>query len=1288
MPSTYTLNNGIELIATGEQSGTWGDTTNVNLALIDTALDGQVTITLASAGSSGSPNALPISDGSASNGRNRLVIFDDGGDLGATAFVQLTPNDAEKIVYIRNNLSGGRAITLFQGTYNASNDYEVPAGTTAVVFFNGGGAGAVAANVFNNAFFDSLRLGGVSVTAILDEDNMASDSATALATQQSIKAYVDAQVGANNELSEILANGNTSGGNNIQMTTTDEVQFRDTALKISSSVDGQLDIAADVELEIVAPTLDINASTAVTIDTTTMTMTGSVNVVGDLDVDNLNINGNSIISTNTDGNIALTPNGTGEVDISKVDIDGGTIDGTVIGGSTPAAISGTTGAFSSSGFPVVINSTNNNLFKLALQDTAATVGYIGASSAAAFAVGSSAAAELFRVSSTGSVGIGTTDFAVGKLAVDGDISINASTAGRFTWNNSGAYLNWIESDGVSGNNFVRFGVENAERLRITSTGSVGIGTSSPASKLEVASGNLTVSGDAITTVGQIDLIRRGILSSGAGVGIINFQGYSTGTTVQTGAKIQAEGAGTWTSTSTPANVLFYTTPSASTSPAERMRITSAGSVGIGTNSPNEQVEISFTDSAVSLRVNSENAGTSASNYSEIQLADVGTVRAYWRNFRDGSGQTAFSYNDHLSFQQLGTERVRITSTGSVGIGTSSPNGKLDVSDGAYVLSNGTTYIGGMGKGTGIIGAGANDVGITTAVAASNLVFGTVNTERMRIDASGNVGIGTVPFSWGANNRALQVQGAALSRNDSVDAVLNLSNNAYRDSTSNWFYGTSFAASLYQQGLVVPGHVWFTAPSGTADGALTWQERMRITDAGSVGIGTSSPARQVTINSSFPILQFTNPTTGTTSNDGLLIFQSGLDAYFSNQEAGPTIFETNNAERMRITSTGSVGIGTSSPAVKLTSQLASSGISGIPSTAAALFENSGNSDVVIAAGTSSKSRIAFGDSGDWIAGRIDYDHSDNSMRFGTAGSGERLRIDSSGNVGIGTSSPADRLVVNKGSAGTIATFTDGVNSNFVIETASLITTVGNTGGSTALAFKSANTERMRIDTSGNLLVGKTSDDFGVAGCEARPEGAIRITRNDNPIAFFNRLTSDGRIVNFYKDGTLVGNIGTAVGYPYVASASRGLHFGHSGSDSQIVPCNADGADLDNTIDLGAISIRFDDIYATNGTIQTSDRNEKQDIEALSDAEQRVAVACKDLLRKFRWKSSVEEKGDDARIHFGIIAQDLQAAFEAEGLDAGRYAMFIHSTWTDEETGEERSRMGVRYPQLLAFIIAAI
>ena len=143
-----------------------------------------------------------------------------------------------------------------------------------------------------------------------------------------------------------------------------------------------------------------------------------------------------------------------------------------------------------------------------------------------------------------------------------------------------------------------------------------------------------------------------------------------------------------------------------------------------------------------------------------------------------------------------------------------------------------------------------------------------------------------------------------------------------------------------------------------------------------------------------------------------------------------------------------------------------------------------------------------------------------------------------------------------------------------------------------------------------------------------------------------------------------------------------------SGVNLLPTDGSGAANDNTNDIGFSSFRFDDIYATNGTIQTSDRNEKQDIAELDEAERRVAVAAKGLLRKFRWISSVEEKGDDARIHFGIIAQDLQAAFEAEGLDAGRYAMFIHSTWTDEETGEERSRMGVRYSELLAFIIAAL
>jgi hypothetical protein len=149
-----------------------------------------------------------------------------------------------------------------------------------------------------------------------------------------------------------------------------------------------------------------------------------------------------------------------------------------------------------------------------------------------------------------------------------------------------------------------------------------------------------------------------------------------------------------------------------------------------------------------------------------------------------------------------------------------------------------------------------------------------------------------------------------------------------------------------------------------------------------------------------------------------------------------------------------------------------------------------------------------------------------------------------------------------------------------------------------------------------------------------------------------------------------------------------------------PCAVDGGNKDNSVDLGRSNNRFDDVYATNGSIQTSDRNEKQDIQELSEAEQRVAVVAKGLLRKFKWKESVVEKGVDARTHFGIIAQDLQDAFEAEGLDAGDYGMFTSNTWwahrgtiyevedNAPEGATKHTRLGVRYSELLAFIIATI
>ena len=166
MPSTYTTNLGIEKIATGEQSGTWGTTTNTNLDLIDEAVNGIISITLSSAGSSGSPNDLPITNGSSSNGRNKFIEFVDGGDLGGTAYVQLTPNDAEKIVHIRNSLSGSRSIIVFQGTYNASNDFEIANGADVLLKFNGGGSGATVTDVNVDLTVTGLTVTTADVTTL------------------------------------------------------------------------------------------------------------------------------------------------------------------------------------------------------------------------------------------------------------------------------------------------------------------------------------------------------------------------------------------------------------------------------------------------------------------------------------------------------------------------------------------------------------------------------------------------------------------------------------------------------------------------------------------------------------------------------------------------------------------------------------------------------------------------------------------------------------------------------------------------------------------------------------------------------------------------------------------------------------------------------------------------------------------------------------------------------------------------------------------------------------------
>lgn len=162
----------------------------------------------------------------------------------------------------------------------------------------------------------------------------------------------------------------------------------------------------------------------------------------------------------------------------------------------------------------------------------------------------------------------------------------------------------------------------------------------------------------------------------------------------------------------------------------------------------------------------------------------------------------------------------------------------------------------------------------------------------------------------------------------------------------------------------------------------------------------------------------------------------------------------------------------------------------------------------------------------------------------------------------------------------------------------------------------------------------------------------------------------------------------------------VHIGAYGANDIALAGASWIASTDNKYSLGTAGLRWSEVYAGTGTINTSDEREKQDISELDAAEKRVAVALKGLIKKFRFKDAVQSKGDGARIHVGVIAQDVMAAFQSEGLDPMRYAILCYDEWEaepeelDEEGNvtkparEAGNRYGVRYEELLAFMIAAL
>jgi hypothetical protein len=359
-------------------------------------------------------------------------------------------------------------------------------------------------------------------------------------------------------------------------------------------------------------------------------------------------------------------------------------------------------------------------------------------------------------------------------------------------------------------------------------------------------------------------------------------------------------------------------------------------------------------------------------------------------------------------------------------------------------------------------------------------------------------------------------------------------------------------------------------------------------AESLGIGTTSPFFTVAGRSSLSV----NGTSSSIlafgkggSSENYILADAGGFTIANTSATLPTRFFNNGAERMRIDSSGNVGIGTVSSAWQTTSNrralelgfagngLYSYGSGNINMSGAAYFDGAWK---YASTGISPAYYNQSGGSHSWY-----------TATTGTAGNAisfsEVMRIDSSGNVGIGTSSPDQRLTISGTTTQQIKIIATEDGTDMRVGASSFSSGSGFVGtvSNHPVTFITNNTERMRID-SGNLLIGQSTTvnpaGANISGIGLSSTGYISATRDGDFSANFNRKTSDGTIVQFNKDGSVVGSIGTSGGAVTIGKGITTLKYLDS---LDTIHPNGTGSGSDGLTSLGWSNNRFKDLYLGGG-----------------------------------------------------------------------------------------------------------
>jgi hypothetical protein len=837
---------------------------------------------------------------------------------------------------------------------------------------------------------------------------MASDSATAIATQQSIKAYVDSQVGTVDTLSEILANGNTTGANDIDVDSAQKVQFRDTAIYINSSADGQLDLVADTEIQIAATTIDVNGTLAFD----SLKGTGATTVTNILDEDNMASDSATAIATQQSIK-AYVDSQVGSFDtLAEVLAQGNTTGGTdlAVSAGDDITFTDTSKAIFGAGSDLQIYHDGSNSY-ISDQGTGdlriwADSPNIATASGNKIFFGNSGYAELYAAG--GAIRLATTNTGI---QVTGDI---ANASGDLTLDVAGDII--LDADGAD----IKLKDGGTEFARFSNTGTA-FQIYSPTSDKDIT----FVGNDGGSTVTALTLD-----ISAAGAATFN-AGATFGSDIDVTGTVTADGltvTGTLGNWSIDSQGVIQTFTRNSTNyirasdASGALRFDTGGSIGRLNIASNGDVSL-YEDTGTTPKFFWDASAES------LQLGGILPQTSAIFNLRRNGTNIEFGHGNRTS-GYYGT------------LGAQYTNGQPFIGFSCDADDSGNTFTTRGFKGNVLIGTAAGDLTFNQLTNAN--ASGQSLTERMRIDASGNVGIGCTP-DWGIQT-----------------------GNFRGSASAPVFSGTSgdgFAFDYYNGPNPYPRHgsiAVIGAGTATADMSF-WTdsgsavvERMRIDASGNVGIGSSGALTSTYLSKAF-------------------VYTAGG----ANFALGGSS-DTNDAVLSRFTS---FNISNS---------------------------NSGN---------------------------------EGSANFYGVTSIESIVVTTDSNAG--DDSGGSLLFKTKPEAGALA-------------------------------------ERMRIDASGNLLVGKSATTLSVAGTYISAAGSVGVTRASDDCLTLNRTGSDGAIASFYKDGTTVGSIG-AISSDLEIHSSVSDHVGIRFANGGLFPTDNTGTVTNGAADIGNGSYRFKDLFLSGGVV---------------------------------------------------------------------------------------------------------